>query len=435
LTQFSLHYQKTRYNFYSVIAFSSNQQTLNISLTGQDTLASPIQTLSSKNLYTHNYIEFTKSLAAPVSLSLNVGLKTQNAAIEASLSQFKGLSDTLNNFNFNTADFYISPSLVFNIKKLQATLRMPVSYLNIDFKEMALSKNYKRWIANPEFLVNLKISKNLTFTNSARLHNMFSNVGDMYLGYIMRNYLEVSKGNTNLNQLKNLFIGSGLRFSDAISGIVFYTNYALNKTNQNNTAETDINEDGSLNTVYSTRDNTSFSHSVNTQLSKYLFSLKTGFTLGFTYRNSISERVFNQTFSSFNYVSYQPSIGINYSSSQWFNFNQKTSFNLNKNKTSNINTSQLNHEMNFIFIPSKKLLTIFRVNYASLKSEQKQNFVFGDVTLRYTLNRGKQDIELKLTNIFNQDRFSSIHQNDYLLQISNLQLRPRQIMISSKLNI
>lgn len=61
-------------------------------------------------------------------------------------------------------------------------------------------------------------------------------------------------------------------------------------------------------------------------------------------------------------------------------------------------------------------------------------YLLADVSLRYTLPRLKQDVELTLSNLTNQSTFRNINLLYFQREETTFQLRPRQIILRSSIN-
>lgn len=81
------------------------------------------------------------------------------------------------------------------------------------------------------------------------------------------------------------------------------------------------------------------------------------------------------------------------------------------------------------------LLRFSGEQYNLSRENSRQKYLFGDILVRYTFPKIRQDIEISLTNIFNRNTFTHIRVSDYFMQETSITLRPRQILLKGRINI
>lgn len=74
------------------------------------------------------------------------------------------------------------------------------------------------------------------------------------------------------------------------------------------------------------------------------------------------------------------------------------------------------------------------MDYVQNTRPHKSNTLFGDFTYRYTMQKRKIDVELSVYNLFNEKVFNQTQFDQYYQMHYQYQLRPTQVMLTTRFN-
>lgn len=426
-----------RYNLFSVTSYAKNNQNLQIDLSGADTLANPRQNFGIKDFNTHNYLELTKSFRS-FSIGGRAGSQIGLADIETALENHPITEQTANHFAWNSFKHYVSPNFSYLYKKIRATLSLPLSHNHIVYNDKVVQqkRNFTKWVAEPRLTLQYKPQESTNLTASAGYQNFLARLGDIYSSYVMTDYLNVVQKDASFRDNHMYNAGVTFNHNQVTSGLSFNIRYNYSKNIQNLLAETRINPDASKTIVYREQENTGLNHSVGAGLSKYHFALKTSTSLDINYNQGTSQRFINDVFLTFTSSNIVPTARINFNGLKWLDLNYAYNYSYSKNSGLQEGVVQYNQRASVGFHAIKNTMFRFSFEHYNINTQlSSKNFTFGDIVLRYTLPKIKQDLELIVNNLFNQDSFQNITVSDYFTQQTTFQLRPRQFVVRGRIRL
>lgn len=428
--------KNNQYNFYSTAGFIQNTQRLSVKLLEADSTANPIQYLYHKSFNSNNYLDFTSRISKKITLGTRVGSDISLTNFETELTQHELNTDAANDFNWNNFKIYVSETANFRHKKWQIFLDFPLSYYIIQYKPYKTKRSFQKMVVEPKLNFRYKNNQNTEFYLSGVHNNFLSKPGDIYGGFVMTNYLNLTRKNADFSDNHYYNTQGGINYNNVVSGFSLNASYGLSYIIQNQIAQNNINTDGSSEIQYATRNNSFKTNSGNFTVRKYIFALKTSFSTGFNLSFDKSDFFINGNFQQYVTHTVSPYAGLSIYGVKWLELNYQT-----KLRHSNIqNTSQkvtnYSQSLSSSFSSIKNTLLQISLEHNNIKTTQSstRDYLFGDVLIRYTLPKIKQDFEISLTNIFNKGSFESIHLNNYYIQQTNFQLRPRQLLIRGRIS-
>jgi hypothetical protein len=233
---------------------------------------------------------------------------------------------------------------------------------------------------------------------------------------------ETSSGNlgfnlTFRNPLKILFVSGGITISRTKSNLFYSQSF-------NGTLETIL---ATLKNNYT--DNTNF----NGRVSKYIANWKTSFNFSTNYNLGKRQQLQNNTVVNFNNISLLLLGGFTTKLSQKLNteYNAtyqkyKTRSQLSKAATS-FKTITQSLSINYN-ITEYLFFQLVGEHYTINNNKTKQDYLFGDASLRLKPKKSKIDYALLLNNIFNTTKFTNVQLVDSISTISEYMVRPRQVL-------
>jgi hypothetical protein len=428
--------KNNQYNFYSTAGFIQNTQRLSVKLLEADSTANPTQYLYHKGFNANNYFDFTSRISKKITLATRVGSDISLTNFETELTQHDLNTDAANDFNWNNFKIYVSETANFRHKKWQISLEFPFSYYIIQYKPYKTKRSFQKMVVEPKLNFRYKNNQNTEFYLSGMHNNFLSKPGDIYGGFVMTNYLNLTRKNADFADNHNYNTRGGINYNNVISGFSFNVSYGLNYIIQNQIAQNNINTDGSNEVQYTARNNSFKTNSGYFTVRKYIFPLKTSFSAGLNLSFDESDIFVNGNFLQYKMQTVSPYAGLSVNGLKWLEFNYQTKLRYSNNHSTFQKITNYSHSLSSSFNSIKNTLLQISLEYNSIKTTQSsnRNYLFGDVLIRYTLPKIKQDFEISLTNIFNRGSFENVYLNNYYIQLTNFQLRPRQLIIRGRIS-
>lgn len=423
------------YNFYSLVSYAGSFQALNVSLTGTDSLASPFQDFAHRGFTTHNYADFTVRIKNRVSVSLRTGSQIGLSHIKTELSGHELRTDTLNDFRWNTFRTYVSGNMLLKPGKWTFMLNFPLAHYHITYTPGGRRTGYlqtdgrrtfNRLVPEPMLSVRLKSTPSLEWNSYFQYQNSVARLGDIYPGHIMRSYLSVVSRNTDFTNNQRFSGGAGVTFNHVTSGLSFNANLGATRNILNQLPQNHILPDGSGEVRYTTQKNISRMRSGRAQVTQYFFGLKTTVSAGVTLSELLNEQSLNGSLNLLSNRTVTPNARITLNRFKRMELNYTTQYGYSRMGNTAETVKQFQQQVGMALSAVKNTTILLSAEQVRIS---RQNYFFSDLTLRYTPPKIKQDFELGVVNLFNQDTFRNIYLRDYLMQETIFQLRPRQFLL------
>lgn len=414
----------TTYNFYSLISYVQNTQDLSVKLT--DSLANPQQVFSHRGFNTHHFADFSVRIKKRFSIALRTGSQIALSHIHTKLSGHEVKTNTVNNFQWNTFKTYISAGMTFTPGKWWLNLNFPFAHYYIDYSPEERRRTFSRLVPEPMLNARLKSVPGLEFTGNIRYSNLLAQLGDIHTGSIMQNYLTVVSKNTDFTDDRRLSGGVGVNYNNAVSGLSFNLNLNASRGIQNRLPQNYILPDGSTEVQYMAKRNLSHTQSGKVQLTQYLFGLKTSLSAGLLVMKFQNEQWVNGYPGSFTNRTIEPNAHLKVNRFKQVELTYSTRYTHVKGSNQPESIRQFQQQMGMALAVVKNTVFIANAEHHSINA---QDYFFSDLTVRYTVPKIKQDFELGVVNLFNQNTFKSIYLNNYIMQETIFRLRPRQFLL------
>ena len=423
------------YNFYSLASYAGSSQALAVTLTGADTLASPIQDFAYRGFTTHNYVDFTVRIKNRVSVSLRAGSQIGLSHIKTELRGYEMHKDTLNDFGWHTFRTYVSGNMLLKPGKWTLMLNFPLAHYHIVYTpggqptgsgQTGNRQIFNRLVPEPMLSVRLKSTPSLEWNSYFQYQNSVARLGDMYPGAVMRSYLSVVSRNTDFTNNQRFSGGAGVTFNHVVSGLSFNANVNATRHILNQLPQNHILPDGSGEVRYTTQKNISRMRFGRVQVTQYLFGLKTTVSAGVTLSELRSEQSLNGSLNGSSNRTVTPNARVTLNRFKRMELNYTTQYVYSRMGNTAETVKQFQQQVGMALSAVKN--TTILVNAEQVRINRK-NYFFSDLTLRYTLPKVRQDFELGVVNLFNQDTFRTLYLHNYVLQETIFQLRPRQFLV------
>lgn len=414
------------YNFYSLTSYVQNLQALSVKLTDTDSLANPQQDFSHRGFSTHNYADFSVKLKKRVSLSLRAGSQIALSHIETRLTGHEIHTDTVNNFQWNTFKTYVSAGTVLTPGKWWLSLNLPLAHYYILYAPQERSQTLSRLVPEPVLNARLRSTPNLEFTGNIRYNNTLARLGDMYPGSIMRNYLSVVSKNAGFTDNHQLSAGTGANYNNVVAGLSMSIQLNTTRNTLNQLPQNHILPDGSGEVQYTVQRNITRMHFGSVRAAQYFFGVKSLVSAGLSVSSFTGRQSVNGTLGTYTNRTLTPYARISVNRFKRLELSYATQYAVSQVSGNPENIRQFQQQVGIAVSALKNTVILLSAEHHRIR---KTDYFFSDLTFRYTIPKIKQDFELGVINLLDQDTFRNIYLNNYLMQETVFQLRPRQFLI------
>jgi len=437
-------FKKQLVTVYSFINFNRAPQSLKINIglfpelvNNSQSYSETRQDVEQVKFQTNHYISFTKSINN-ISFSNKIGIKTLQQITNSNLykdgDKLYGMFENQNN-NSNI-ESYIKPTVYFKKNGWNLSIDLPLSFNSIVIKDKFINQNDRKsiFLFNPYLTIFYENSAYWKFVFGLGNENKFENMDNILYSYLLTNYRNIQKNIYPIEITKNYSSNIGAYYRNPKKSLFFNINYTSSLNKNPYLFNSQIESNGSQQISIINIENTSTSQSANTKLSKYFSSIKSTLTVGFNYNNNTAFKFLNNEKVKSRFENYNPNIKINSRLTDKFSFDFIVNTSLLKNKTAQNNSSKIytiNNVLKAYFYTNDNNYLGFTFEHY-YNDNAKNNNIFTDLIYRYTFIKKKIDLELKVTNIFNEKEFETSQFSDFYFYQSVYNLRQRQFLTSIK---
>lgn len=358
--------------------------------------------------------------------------------------QFGGKS-LENNIRFKNLKPYAQMMVNYKKEGFETNLSVPINFNNISAKGTGnLDKTLNKVTYEPRLFARYDITSFWKISTFAGISNSFGSINDIYNGYILLSAKNLSSRDTDIQQIKNNFVGSRLEYRNPLNNIFFNVNYNFNDRTNNIIYLNTLDQISQQLIIKGYNiENKGKSNSVRTELGKYFPKFKTNASVGYNFSISENQQLPANSTPSINSLidvkgeNQSVSFKFNNNYFSWLSVDYNANWTFSNNKTFSNKTNSFNHALSAYIYPIKNHtigLTWDELHYSD-KSRSAKN-AFYDLSYQYSMTEEKMDIELKLMNITNNNTFENISFNPTLIQTSytTINIRPRQLVLTLKFN-
>ena len=362
-----------------------------------------------------------QSLLSKINLNKN-DYQTETASDFANDIDTRHLQGYLiTDIDYKLSKFTFSGSIALNSLKLYVTDTKPTNNQEIT-----------------KLLIDYRISADYKLTGFWRIYSSWgyteriSDFDDMYSGYIMKNYRNLSQNMVPISTTSTQMLTSRIEYRNQIISFFNTLSYVYSVSHSASTSSNLINTDGSTIVTNLYMPQTSNSHFLQAYTSKFFSVAKTTLSIRVNYFQQKGTSVVNeQSFNTRNsMILLKPDLSIHIT--PWMNLDYNLDANtiltfIDQEQKSRI--SLIKHNIGFFFFPAKNQLFNFSTEYYRHNAIDN---IFVDKMYRYTFTKKKVDVEVKCSNIFNSSTYTSFLANAYSVWETTYLLRPFQVILSVK---
>ncbi|MFT4031473.1 MAG: carboxypeptidase-like regulatory domain-containing protein [Siphonobacter sp.] len=421
---------KQLFGFHSSTFFNKTPQILSINYPySKDSILFKRQNILFQQFHTNNYINFTKKTTFFV-LFQTIGFLYESQQLNSSLNT--SLSYSNNQFQ-KWYKYYSITEGSHEFNQFKFSINLPVSFWKINPHIL------QRIITEPSVSVKYQLSSIINFKISYRTTNLFSNLSDLNIQPVLKDYRTSQFTELNYRQYYTHSFNAGIYYSEPIHSVFGNLTYSLTNQFSNALLLTTITSNGDMLVQSIKNDNRTPTHLLNGYFSKYFLKLKTTIRLSSIAQvnqtnqeiNGIYSKVINYNLSNnFNLEkSFSNRLIINYSFDM---IHQKTTIN---RLNSGLFNSKNHHFDSMITVYKKHYLTfsgeVYTLKYASTLNSNH----FFDLGYRGFYTKRKIEIECKWQNLTDTNTYTYLSSSNYTYILTRYQLRPSQLLISFRMSL
>lgn|GEM_PF-1733027 len=426
---------KVTYNLYSNTTAAQTYQNLHVGITAPDSSATPYQIFRHKKLNTHNYAEFNRKVGK-LNFATQAGNLLDFNRIYTHLTDYPGLSASVNDFSWKSSRTYISGITSFNPRSPGwfFLLELPLSHNYFSYHREGETRTMHKVAFEPRLFARRKISSSAQLIGSIRYQNQLPRPEDIYTYYVMTSYLNLVKKNTSFRN-NHLFTGTiGVNYNNPMAIILGNLNYSYTRRVNNLLGNIHLGADGLQEIQNLDRVNVQQNHIVSGRLSKYFLGPRLTPAISLVYMNTRTERMLNGQSGDFEYATFTPSVNIRYSGLN------KVDLSYNGSVIRMWNTSttseQYSQTLSLGIRPVKKIyFTMLLEHYRNDLNKNRKDYFFSDASVRWSPGKSSHALEAGFSNLFNTKVFRTISASDYYYSESSYILRPAQVVLRGRIHI
>lgn len=396
------------------------------------------QQVSHKRFYANHSLDFTKSFGAfSVSFRPGVDFSIENMDSHLLLDGLRNTDSAFqNDMKWQQLSTYLQVRSNYQTDNLRISLSLPMNLNNYQIEDRLSQTTQKEtpFTVNPFFWTEYQFWDYWKASGNLGFNRNFGPLNQMYNGYLLGNYRNLSRNNIPLMESASSNFGTGLEYRNPITTWFARIRYSHSEGKQYQIFNTKTQANGA--TVVEALDqiNKTGSNSVNASASRLISPLKTTFKLGTSYTHSNSDMLFNDELMKNTSDRWSHSVGLSGDFTSWITaeYDGSLSLSTTKNQLQNSRKVQTqNHKLGLYFYFLKNHTLNFSGEYlrSKLENDHWSDF-FGDMMYRFTLSdKRKIDFELAVVNVFNKDIYRNLSVGDYTFSESYYYLRPRQFLV------
>lgn len=397
------------------------------------------QQIDQKRFYTDNSAGLVLGIKR-FTISPRMGISYQQQSLLSNINlnvndyETEMTSEFTNDIDTRHLQGYVMTDVDYKLSKLtfSGSIALNRHKLNVTDVKPANNQELTKLLADYRISADYKITGFWRVYSSWGYNERISDFDDMYSGYIMKNYRNLSQNMVPVSTTSTQMVTSRIEYRNQIISFFNTLSYVYSVSHSSNTSSNWINADGSTIVTNEYMPQTSNSHFLQAYTSKFFSAAKTTLSLRVNYFQQKGTSVVNaESFNTRNnMIVLKPDLSIHIT--PWMNVDYNLDANtiltfIDQEQKSRI--SLLKHNIGFFFFPAKNQLFNFSTEYYR---HNEINNLFVDMMYRYTFTKKKVDAEVKCSNIFNSDTYTSFLANAYSVWETTYLLRPFQVIFSVK---
>ncbi|WP_256006860.1 carboxypeptidase regulatory-like domain-containing protein [Pedobacter deserti] len=404
------------------------------------------QTIHAPSLLTSHSLSM-KHRIGNIFLNYSTGVNYQNQRYRSNLSKVtseathaSAIDRSTNNVSWTRGNLFAEAGIDIPGKKISLSGKLPFILQRTSYDDPSWDLNHTvtNLMVLPAIRLNYKLINQHSLNFSYRLQNEQGDIEQVYRGYVLRNYRNLSANDAGL--LRQINHTASIGFKYVRPEKLFFTNLDIRYTSSisNSLPSFETSQELSrriLLPIHNKRSNLS----LNMFSSKYLFFFGVTLSAGPYISFSETEIIQNESLLPYRTNTAGTTLGLDKSISKSLNITFEGNIYNSSSKsplTSPINFRRLEQSLSVNLTLLENLdIQLFGEHFLTLQenSQTVQSF-FSDISGKYMFSKKRIEFELKALNIFNVKQYTLPNISNNIRSISNFGLPGRMIMVKTIFN-
>lgn len=344
-----------------------------------------------------------------------------------------------NNITWTRMNAGISLDATYNGDNLKISLFMPVTYQYTYIKNLGINNklNNGKFYFQPSLSARYSLTNRLEANGEAGYYTITPGLSSLYTGYILKNYRNINKYDTQIFDSNSLYASIGLSYKNILDMFFAGIGISFNKTNSDGIYDQVF--DGLLSvTQVAMQPNSGNYFSVNGRMSKGFDWNALVISADASWGKSKSEQMRQKKLVYYESQWTNASTKINFKPFNWVLTEYKLSWGQSKGK---VNSGEMFKSIQSIknrlaldfSLPFNININTSLEHYYNNAIEGNKNFSLADLSITYA-NRGVR-YSLEWNNIFNTKKYISSYYGPLNTYYSEYDIRPMAIMLKIQLKL
>lgn len=404
------------------------------------------QLLESSTFFTDNSAGFTKgindfTIAPEIGFSIRKQqLDSRLGVVDDGSSRFLD-GDFRNNLDFLSSRVYFTSRFSYKKNNWNIRLLTPVNYRNITLEEAFLgeARDLGRLTLEPNLYVKKKISAYWEGSASASLSNDFRDFRNMYQGFVLSSYRNIQRYNSPLPESFTQSYNGRLAYRNPLNSIFANASYIYAVTENNLLYSNVVGEGGTLLMEAIERKNTSTSHRLSAEASKYFNKLHSTFDIGASYSVTAREQLLNNAPTEVNSRILGLDLSVESEVTDWLSASYNGNFSFLQTALEGRDFEEIGNQRHLldlsVFPADNQYFSLETEYYYNNLSQQNRNSYFLNLGYQYTFEERNIDLSASWNNVLGTDEFVNVSSNEFSYVQSTYRLRPSQVLLSLKFTL
>lgn len=401
------------------------------------------QLITSSTFFTDDSAGFTKAIK-DITIAPEIGFSFRNQQLGSSLgvtdegeTTFPN-GDFRNNLNFRSSRYYFTSRFTYQKNTWNIRLITPLNYRSFEIEDdfPVNARELNRLTFEPNLFIRKRISAYWESNISANLSNYFQDFRSMHNGFILSNYRTIQRYNSPLPESFSQSYSGRLAYRNPLKAVFANTSYSYSVTENNLLYSNFVGEGGAILFEAFERDNTSFSHNLRIEGSKYYNKIKTTLKLSSAYTLMKREQFLNNNLAEVNNQNLSFRFGLESEVTDWLSTSYNSNFSFLQTSVEGRDFNEIKnqqHLLNFSFFPAdNQFFSIKSEYYSNNISPENRNSYFLNLGYQYTFEEKKIDLAATWNNALGTDEFLNVSSNEFAYVQHTYRLRPSQLLVSLK---
>lgn len=446
------NFGKNVFRFFSMNMYSNIPQHLSVApspyadwLNGGKEYNFMQQDLRLRSFASHTYTSFQHKLFG-MYIEYRTGLKVKDQSLHSILntsgSDFPETSrdSFLNRSHFTEFDLYVTPSLSYQNYSFKGKVEVATTIANLYQHNNTVNKyrgNENHLLFEPNVFLEYVITALWKINGSFNYRHSYSDIYNIYPGYVFTSYRNVSANGSDLTLHKSMNINGSINFKNPVKG--FFFDLSGYYTHEHRNMLTSSRFNGILQQTVNVKQNVeSERFGVNATYSKSFSFWKTLLRLNTSYNGSEDTRLWSEILTRFRSdninssasLFMQPCHFINWEASSDYLYSTMKTVKPEKKGYSPVRS--FHHKLALNVIPSDKWQFKWLSEYYHITDKGLKKSLFSDLSLSYLFK--ESELQFSAMNIFNNDEYQRRNIGSLSQSVNLNKLRPRQFVIKYLFN-